>query len=368
MSRTILIMAGGTGGHVFPALAVADELAKRGWNIVWLGTKLGLEAKLVAERGYPIEWIAFSGLRGKGLLKVALLPLAILIAFWQSLRVLSRRRPHVVLGMGGYAAFPGGMMAALTNRPLVIHEQNSIAGLTNRVLGGVADRVLAGFPDAFETSSANRLAAWLPRCKKVEWVGNPVRADIAALAEPRSRYSLRTGNLRLLVIGGSQGAQALNDAVPKALALFTASERPAVVHQAGGRHLDTLKRNYGEAGVAGELVAFIDDMAARYAWCDLVVCRAGALTVAEISAAGVASILVPFPSAVDDHQTGNAKFLVDAGAALLLPQSGLSAPRLAELIKGKTRATWQAMAEQARTLAKADATFRVADVCVQCAA
>lgn len=367
MSRTIMIMAGGTGGHVFPALAVADELVRRGWNTVWLGTKAGLEARLVAERGYPIEWIAFSGLRGKGLLRIALLPLAILVACAQSLRALLRRRPDVVLGMGGYAAFPGGLMAVLCNRPLVIHEQNSVAGLTNRVLAGVADRVLAGFPGTFEARSANRLGALVPKPKKVEWLGNPVREEIAALDMPAKRFESREGNLRLLVIGGSQGASALNHAMPKALALIGASERPVVVHQSGAKHIDALRLAYADSGVAGELTAFIDDMAARYAWCDLVVCRAGALTIAEITAAGVASVLVPFPAAVDDHQTGNAKFLVAAGAADLLPQSELTPERLAALIRTKTRTTLQAMAEKARSLAKPDATMRVADVCAECA-
>jgi UDP-N-acetylglucosamine--N-acetylmuramyl-(pentapeptide) pyrophosphoryl-undecaprenol N-acetylglucosamine transferase len=367
MSRTVMIMAGGTGGHVFPALAVADELATRGWSVVWLGTKAGIEAKLVAERGYPIEWLSFSGLRGKGLLKVVLLPLAIIIACAQSLRALNRRKPSLVLGMGGYAAFPGGLMGVLFNRPLVIHEQNSVAGLTNRVLAALADRVLVGFPKAFETASSNRVASLMPRPKAVEWVGNPVRTEIAALPSPTDRYSSRDGKLRLLVIGGSQGAQALNEAVPKALALLAESDRPTVIHQAGSKHIDALKQNYAVAGVSGELVAFIDDMAARYAWCDLVVCRAGALTVAEITAAGVASIFVPFPTAVDDHQTGNAKFLVQAGAADLLPQSELTPERLAELIKKKTRDLLKVMAEKARALAKPDATMRVADICVECA-
>ena len=366
-SRTIMIMAGGTGGHVFPALAVAEELVRRGWNIVWLGTKAGLEAKLVAERGYAIEWISFSGLRGKGVLKVLLLPLAILLACAQSLRALLRRRPDVVLGMGGYAAFPGGLMAVLGNRPLVIHEQNSVAGLTNRVLAGVADRVLAGFPKAFAAPSANRMAAIVPKPRQVEWLGNPVRPEIAAVEAPAARYAARQGALRLLVLGGSQGARALNDAVPRALALLEKNERPAVVHQAGAAHIEALQQNYATTGVMGELTAFIDDMAARYAWCDLVVCRAGALTIAEITAAGVASILVPFPSAVDDHQTGNAKFLVEAGAAELLPQSELTPEKLAALIKSKTRAALQSMAEKAHSLAKPDATARVADVCVECA-
>ncbi|MES2355786.1 MAG: undecaprenyldiphospho-muramoylpentapeptide beta-N-acetylglucosaminyltransferase [Pseudomonadota bacterium] len=366
--RTIMIMAGGTGGHVFPALAVADELTERGWTVVWLGTKAGIEAKLVVERGYAIEWISFSGLRGKGPLKIILLPLAMIIAFAQSLRTLFRLRPNVVLGMGGYAAFPGGLMAVLINRPLVIHEQNSVAGLTNRVLASLADRVLVGFPKAFDAASSNRVAQLVPKPKQVTWVGNPVRSTIAASASPSQRYAARNGNLRLLVIGGSLGAAALNDIVPKALALITEEVRPVVVHQAGAKHIDILKKNYAAVGVSGELTAFIDDMAARYEWCDLVVCRAGALTVAELTAAGVASILVPFPFAVDDHQTGNAKFLVESGAAILLPQNELVPERLADLIKSKTRAMLQVMAEKARALAKPDATISVARVCEELAA
>lgn len=368
MSRTILIMAGGTGGHVFPALAVAGELASRGWNVVWLGTRAGMEARLVAERGYPIEWISMSGQRGKGLARLALLPFMLIVAFAQALRALFRRRPDVVLGMGGYAGFPGGLMAVLFNRPLVLHEQNSVAGLTNRVLAGVADRVLVGFPRAFELPIANRLAAVFPKPKRVEWLGNPVRAAIAGLADPNERYAAREGRLRLLVIGGSQGAQALNENVPRALALLGEAERPEVVHQAGARHIDVLRSHYADAGVTGELIAFIEDMATRYAWCDVVVCRAGALTVAELTAAGVASVLVPFPAAVDDHQTLNARFLADAGAATLLPQKEFTPERLASLIKDMTRTALQVMAEKARALAKPDATARVADVCVEAAA
>jgi UDP-N-acetylglucosamine--N-acetylmuramyl-(pentapeptide) pyrophosphoryl-undecaprenol N-acetylglucosamine transferase len=297
-----------------------------------------------------------------------LLPLALIIACGQALRVLFRRRPDVVLGMGGYAGFPGGLMAVLFNRPLVLHEQNSIAGLTNRVLAGVADRVLSGFPQSFDVPSANRLAGFFPKPKKVEWLGNPVRPEIAALAHPSERYPAREGKLRLLVIGGSQGAQALNESLPRALALLSEAERPNVVHQAGAKHIDALQSYYTSAGVSGELTAFIDDMAAKYAWCDLVVCRSGALTVAELTAAGVASVLVPFPAAVDDHQTLNAKFLADAGAAVLLRQKELTPERLAALLKSMTRAALQAMADKARLLAKPDATARVADVCVECAA
>ena len=286
MSRTILIMAGGTGGHVMPALAVADHMRQAGWHVVWLGSKDGMEATLVPKHGYAMEWIRFAGLRGKGVVRMALLPVSLLIAFWQSARVIFRVRPDVVLGLGGYVSFPGGMMAAALNRPLVVHEQNSIAGLANRVLAGVADRVLVGFPNVL---------------KKAQWVGNPVRGSIADLPEPSARFAGRLGPLRVLVVGGSLGAQALNDVVPASVALMPESQRPELTHQSGARHIDSLRANYERAGVIAQAVAFIDDMAAKYAQADLVICRAGALTVSELAAAGIASILVPFPFAVDDH-------------------------------------------------------------------
>jgi UDP-N-acetylglucosamine--N-acetylmuramyl-(pentapeptide) pyrophosphoryl-undecaprenol N-acetylglucosamine transferase len=353
VSRTILIMAGGTGGHVFPALAVAAEMKSASWRVVWLGSRDGMEASLVPRHGYDIEWIRFSGLRGKGLVRMALLPLNLLIAFWQSARVIFRVRPDVVLGMGGYVSFPGGMMAALLNRPLVVHEQNSIAGLANRVLAEVADRRLTGFPNVL---------------KKSQWCGNPVRSEIAALAPPVERFRGRSGPLRLLVVGGSLGAQALNEVVPQSLALIDPLLRPAVTHQAGTRHLDALRANYATANVQAESVAFIDDMAARYGEADLVICRAGALTVSELAAAGVASVLVPYPHAVDDHQTHNARFLADAGAAVLVPQRDLSARRLADLLAGFTRDTLAEMAVRARALAKPDAAAAVAAVCAAIAA
>lgn len=365
MSRCIMIMAGGTGGHVFPALAVAEELMQRGWKIVWLGTKAGIEAKLVVEKGIDIEWVYFSGVRGKGILKTMLLPSAILIAYAQSLKAIIKRKPNILLGMGGYASFPGGMMAALLNKPLIIHEQNSVAGLTNRVLASLAKKVLVGFPNAFRNTSSNKFSSMVPNPKEVLWLGNPVRTQIAQCEEPTKRYADRQGNLRLLIIGGSQGAQALNETVPKALALIDEKSRPVVVHQAGAKHIEALQQNYDAVGIKGELVPFIDDMAAKYAWSDLVVCRSGALTVAELTAAGAASILIPYPSAVDDHQTVNAQFLVDAGAAVLLPQKELTPEKLATLIQNKTRALLQTMAEKARSLAKPDATTKVADICVE---
>ncbi len=352
MSRCILIMAGGTGGHVFPGLAVADHLHAQGWRIVWMGNPEGMEARLVPKRGYEMAWVHFAALRGKGLLRMLLLPVNLLRAFWQALRALARVKPNVVLGMGGYVTFPGGMMAALTGRPLVVHEQNSVAGLANRVLAGVADRVLSGFPGVL---------------KKGEWAGNPVRAEIAALPAPSQRYAAREGRLNVLVVGGSLGAQALNDAVPRALTLLAPEARPRVTHQSGAAQIDALRAAYAIAGLEAELIDFIDDMAARYAAADLVICRAGALTIAELAAAGVAGVLVPFPHAVDDHQTGNARFLSEAGAAVLLPQAELTPEKLAGLLRDLTREKLAAMAEKARTLAKPEATRAVAEICMEVA-
>jgi UDP-N-acetylglucosamine--N-acetylmuramyl-(pentapeptide) pyrophosphoryl-undecaprenol N-acetylglucosamine transferase len=353
LSRTILIMAGGTGGHVFPALAVADYLRERGWNVVWLGTKLGMEAKLVPQRGFDIEWVRFSGLRGKGPLRMALLPFNLLIAFWQSVGVLLRRRPDVVLGMGGYVTFPGGVMAVALARPFAVHEQNSIAGLANRVLAKIADVRMVAFPNALARSI---------------WTGNPVRGDIASMPPPAERYGKRNGPLRVLVLGGSLGAQALNATVPLALAELAPESRPQLTHQAGAAHIETLRNNYQAAGVSAELVAFIDDMASRYADADLVICRAGAMTIAELAAAGVASILVPFPHAVDDHQTANAHFLSNAGAATLLPQKDLTASGLAAMLRSLTRESCLVMAEKARAMAKPEATATVAHACMELAA
>ena len=352
MARTIMIMAGGTGGHVFPALAVAEYLAGQGWRVVWLGAKTGMEATLVPKHGYEMAWLRFSGLRGKGFARALLLPLNLLVAFWQSARAILARRPDVVLGMGGYISFPGGMMASLLKRPLVIHEQNSVAGLANKVLARLADRVLQAFPEALPGAQLS---------------GNPVRREIVALAPPRARLAARSGRLKLLVLGGSLGAQALNATVPQALSLLPEEARPEVTHQAGAQHLEALCQGYAAAGVRAEALAFIDDMAKRYGEADVVICRAGALTVAELACAGVASILVPFPHAVDDHQTGNAKFLCARGAAILLPQAELSAQRLAALLRGLTRERLLEMAEKARALGKPEATEAVARACMELA-
>jgi len=351
MSRTILIMAGGTGGHIFPALAVAEKMRERGWRVVWLGNPEGMEARLVPQHGFEMVNLKFAALRGKGILRKLLLPLNLLRGFWQAQKAIRQVQPNVVLGMGGYITFPGGMMAALLGKPLVVHEQNSVAGLANRVLAGVADRIATGFPEVLA---------------KGAWAGNPVRPEIAKIALPAERFAGREGALHLLVIGGSLGARALNEMVPQAMALLGENELPQIVHQAGEKHIEALKANYAAVGVAAHCVSFIEDMAGAYEWADLVICRSGALTVAELAAAGVASILVPFPHAVDDHQTGNARFLVNVGGAFLLPQGELT-PEAIALIRNYSRGQLLEMAEKARSLAKPDATEEVANICAEIA-
>ena len=351
MSRTILIMAGGTGGHIFPALAVAEKMRERGWRVVWMGNPEGMEARLVPQHGFEMVWVKFGALRGKGIVRKLLLPLNLLRGFWQAQKAIRQVQPNVVLGMGGYITFPGGMMAALLGKPLVVHEQNSVAGLANRVLAGVADRIATGCPEVLA---------------KGVWAGNPVRPEIAKMAPPAERFAGRDGALHLLVIGGSLGAQALNEMVPQAMALLGENELPQIVHQAGEKHIEALKANYAAVGVPAHCVSFIEDMAGAYEWADLVVCRSGALTVAELAAAGVASILVPFPHAVDDHQTGNARFLVNVGGAFLLPQGELT-PEAIALIRNYSRGQLLEMAEKARSLAKPDATEEVANICAEIA-
>lgn len=357
--RTVLVMAGGTGGHVMPALAVAEALRCDGWRVVWLGTRAGMEARLAVEKGFDMAWVKVAGVRGKGLLAKLLLPANLVAAFWQAARAIFRERPDVALGLGGYVAFPGGMMASLFGKPLVIHEQNAIAGLTNRVLACLADRVLLGLPAAFSHANDKPMP-----CGKVaaDWVGNPVRPPIAALPAPADRLTGRTGPLRLLVVGGSLGAASLNELVPQAIARLPDATRPLVRHQSGAKHLDALRGNYATAGVAAEYVAFIDDMAAALAWADVVICRAGALTVAEIAASGSAALFVPFPFAVDDHQTANARFLADSGAGWLMQQKDLSAEKLADWLAGLTRESLLESATKARALAKPEATATVARI------
>ncbi|WP_306606251.1 undecaprenyldiphospho-muramoylpentapeptide beta-N-acetylglucosaminyltransferase [Azonexus sp.] len=351
MSKTIMVMAGGTGGHIFPALAVAEKLQAAGWRVVWLGNPEGMEARLVPQHGFEMVWLKFEALRGKGVGRKLMLPFNLLRGFRQAWKVIRQVRPNVVLGMGGYITFPGGMMAALSGVPLILHEQNSVPGLANKVLAGVADRIVTGFPAVFG---------------KGLWLGNPVRPEICQVAPPAERFAQRTGALRVLVIGGSLGATALNEIVPQGMARLLADELPQIVHQAGEKHLEALKAAYAAAGVPAHCVPFIEDMAGAYEWADLVICRAGALTIAELAAVGVASILVPFPHAVDDHQTMNAKFLVNAGGAFLLPQTELTADAIA-LIRNYSRPQLLEMAEKARSLAKPDATAEVANLCTEIA-
>lgn len=350
--RTLMIMAGGTGGHVFPGLAVADYVKALGWSVVWLGSRAGMEANLVPARGYTMALIDFSGLRGKGIRAMVMLPTRLLRAFWQSTLAIREHRPDVVLGLGGYVSFPGGLMARLLGRPLVLHEQNSVAGLANRVLALVASRVLAAFPGAIGRARV---------------VGNPVRDEILRCPSPEARYAARTGPLRMLVVGGSLGAKPINDVVPQALALLAPEARPIVMHQSGAKHVENLRALYREKGVTADAVPFIDDMAAAYREADIVVCRAGALTVSELSAAGVASILVPYPFAVDDHQTGNARYLSESGAAWLVPQGEFTAGRLASILSGLNREVLSSMAQKARSLARPQATEQVARECMELA-
>lgn len=355
MTATVAIIAGGTGGHVFPALAVARYLRERQVGIVWIGTRRGLEARVVPANGFDMEYIRIRGLRGRGLLGWLLLPVNLAIAVWQSAAILRRRKVRAVLAMGGFVAGPGGLAAWMLRRPLIIHEQNAIAGFTNRWLARVADQVLSGFPRVFSGRPGARD------------VGNPVRHDILALPTPQQRLHARNGPCRVLVVGGSLGAQVFNDVLPVAVQRLAAEERPEIWHQTGqARHTATAAA-YARAGVTPKVTAFIEDMAAAYAWADVVICRAGAMTVAELAAAGVASVLVPFPFATDDHQTANARFLAERDAAVLLPQADFTPERVAELLRtlAQSRAVLLRMAEQARALATSDATEIIGGLCLE---
>lgn len=349
--RPVMIMAGGTGGHVFPALAVADELRLRGIPVIWLGTKAGIESRLVPQAGYPIEWMSITGLRGKNTLTLLLAPFRLMMACWQALIVLLKRKPCAVLGMGGFASGPGGLMAWLIRKPLLVHEQNAIPGLTNKVLAKFASVVLQAFPAVF---------------KQATTTGNPVRKSICDISKPEHRLAQRQGNLHLLVIGGSLGAVKLNEVIPQALAKIEIDKRPQVVHQTGLKNIESAKAIYSEAGVAAKVEAFIDDMPAVYEWADLVICRSGAMTVFELAAAGVASILVPYPHAVDDHQTQNANYLVAAGAAIIKQQDELDADWVAEIINdfSVNRKKLVDMAIAARKLAVPDSAKTIADACL----
>jgi UDP-N-acetylglucosamine--N-acetylmuramyl-(pentapeptide) pyrophosphoryl-undecaprenol N-acetylglucosamine transferase len=353
MNAPVLVMAGGTGGHVFPGLAVAAALRARDVPVVWLGADGGMEQQLVPKHDIPFRSITVSGVRGKGWRRKLRLPFDLLRSVWQARAVLKAVQPRSVLSLGGYAAGPGGLAARWLRRPLLVHEQNRIPGLTNKVLARFAQRVLTGFPDAF--------------AGRGEWVGNPVRAAISALPAPAERYAQRQGPARLLVLGGSQGARALNTLVPAALAGLPDAQRPEVRHQCGAKMLDAALASYAAAGVRAEVSAFIDDMAAAYGWADLVLCRAGALTIAELTAAGLPALLVPYPHAVDDHQTANARWLTDAGAAVLLPEATLDAQNLMQVLSSLTadRPRLLAMAQNARALARNDAAAVVAQACLE---
>lgn len=352
-----LIMAGGTGGHIFPGLAVAEALRERGWRVHWLGGTGGagrpsMESQLVPPRGFAFESIDFSGVRGKGLATLALLPLRLLKAFWQSLQVIRRVKPDVVVGLGGYISFPAGMMSVLLGKPLVLHEQNSVAGLVNKVLAGVADRVFTAFPDVL---------------RKAEWIGNPLRPAFTRQPDPAARFAGRSGPLKLLVVGGSLGAKALNELVPKALALIPADQRPRVTHQSGALQIAALRAHYQAAGVQAELTPFIEDTAQAFADADLIICRAGASTVTEIAAVGAVALFVPFPAAVDDHQTSNAKFLVEHGGGWLVQQRDLTASMLAEMLRNTERTMLVQRAQKAKTMQKTDATAHVVAACQELA-
>ncbi len=350
---TALIMAGGTGGHIFPGLAVAEELRARGWRVHWLGTPGSMESRIVPPQGFAFETIDFSGVRGKGLLTLALLPTRLLRAFAQSWSLLRRVRPDVVVGLGGYVTFPGGLMATAAGKPLVLHEQNSVAGMANRVLSVVADRIFTAFPDVL---------------KKGQWVGNPLRTAFTQQPGPAERFAGRTGPLKLLVVGGSLGARALNEIVPQALALLPQERRPIVTHQSGATQIDQLRANYQAGGVQATLTPFIEDTASAYADADLIVCRAGASTVTEIAAVGAPAVFVPFPHAVDDHQTTNARFLVDAGAGWLVQQRDLTPQWLADLLSNTQRTTLVDRGLKAKKMQKTQAAREVAMACEELAA
>jgi UDP-N-acetylglucosamine--N-acetylmuramyl-(pentapeptide) pyrophosphoryl-undecaprenol N-acetylglucosamine transferase len=346
--RCALVMAGGTGGHIFPGLAVAEALRSRGWRVHWLGAPGSMESQLVPPRGFALETIAFGGVRGKGIKTLVLLPLKLLRAFWQSIQVVRRVKPDVVVGLGGYITFPGGMMSVLLGKPLVLHEQNSVAGMANKVLAGVADRVYSAFPQVL---------------KKGEWVGNPLREAFLNQPAPEQRFAGRSGPLKVLVVGGSLGAKALNEIVPQALARVPAAQRPAVVHQSGAKQIGELHANYAKAGVQAELTPFIEDTASAYAEADLVICRAGASTVTEIAAIGAPALFVPFPHAVDDHQTTNAKFLVDAGGGWLVQQRDLTPDTLAQMLISLDRNELLQRAVAAKKLQKTHATEQMVAAC-----
>jgi len=349
--RHLVVMAAGTGGHVIPGIAVAREMQRRGWTVSWLGTKTGMENKLVPPTGLPLDTIGFAGLRGKGAMGALTGGMRLLKAFGDCLGILRRRRADAVLGMGGYVCFPGGLMASLLSKPLVLVNADAAMLLSNRSLLPVADRVAFGFDGASAQATKNAVVT-----------GNPVRAEIEALPAPAERYAGRSGALKLLVVGGSLGAKVLNETVPQALARLAPHERPLVTHQTGAAQLDAVKAAYAAAGIDAEVLPFIDDMPRRLADCDLMLCRAGAITVSELCAAGVASILVPLIVSTTSHQRDNAEMMAAQGAARHLPQTELNPERLAGELRALDRAALAAMADRARALARPQAAARVADL------
>lgn len=350
LMRPVMIMAGGTGGHVYPALAVADELKQRGVPVVWMGTKKGIESRLVPEAGIDVDWLGMSGLRGKGIITLLLAPIKIIMACYQALRILLKRKPSVVLGMGGFVSAPGGLMAWLVRIPLLIHEQNAVPGMSNRLLSKVASKVMQAFPNSFQCESMH--------------VGNPVRREITTLPSPQQRGKERTGALRVLVFGGSLGAARLNEIIPQACAKIATEKELIIKHQAGPGNFDQTRLNYSQLKVKAEVLEYIDNMAEMYAWADLVICRAGAMTIAELAAAGVASVLVPYPYAVDDHQTFNAKYLSDKGAAIQIKQDELNVDSLVNILNKIDRSKALEMSNIARQLGMPESTKLVTEACL----
>lgn len=348
--KRLVVMAAGTGGHVIPGLAVAREMQARGWQVSWLGTTQGMENRLVPPSGIALDVIGFNGLRGNGLVHTLTGGLRLLVAFWQCLQILRRRQATAVLGMGGYVCFPGGLMASLLGKPLMLVNADAALLLSNKALLPVADRVAFGF-DGEAVAKIRRAVV----------TGNPVRAEIEAVPAPAARFAGRSGPLRVLVVGGSLGAKVLNETLPQALALIDAAQRPQVTHQTGAAHHATVQAAYGAAGVEAEILPFIDDMATRLADCDVIVCRAGAVTVSELCAAGVAAVLVPLVISTTSHQRDNAAWLASHGAGVHLPQTELSPRKLAEVLGGLTREALLGMATKARALARPRAAARVAD-------
>ncbi len=358
-----LIMAAGTGGHIYPGIALGQALRARGVVVEWLGTPNGMEQRLVPAAGFNLRAINMRGVRAKGAIAWLKLPFMLLRAMWQSWQILTVVKPSVVVSMGGYVAFPAGVVAWLRRIPLVVFEPGAHAGLSNRALGLLATCNIVGFPDTYAQVPKNPIAKRLPLPKNIQWLGTPVREEIAELAPPAIRMSGRTGLLRLLIVGGSLGAQSLNTLIVEALALLPLDARPLVTHQAGANNIAQLKAEYAKANVAADAVAFIDDMAGMYAWCDLVICRSGAITVAELSVAGVAAVLVPLPHFVAEEQEANARFLADRNAGVLVLQPETDAAKLSKIIGDFTRARAIDIATRARALAKPDATVALADMC-----